>query len=91
LLVYDYRVALTIFVVFWSGYLVTRRSLFPAMFAYLCLPLADGWFQRDGLAATLLTVLAAMILIAHRKNLFEETAALLARRDLSSKPERTEL
>jgi len=91
LLVFDYRVALTIFAVFLSGYAVTRKSLFPAMFAYLCLPLADGWFHRSGLAAVLLSVVAAMILFAHRKNLSEETAALLARRDLTSKPEHTEL
>jgi glycerol-3-phosphate acyltransferase PlsY len=86
LLMFDYRVALTIFAVFLGGYLVTRRSLFPAMFAYVCLPLADGWFDRDGLSAVLLIVLAAMILFAHRKNLSEETMALLARRGMSSKP-----
>ena len=91
LLLFDYWVAFTIFVVFLCGFAVTRKSLFPAMLAYLCLPLADGWFHRDGLAAVLLTVLAAMILFAHRKNLSEETAALLARRGVSSKPEHTEL
>jgi len=79
LLMFDYRVAFTIFVVFLCGFAVTRKSLFPAMFAYVCLPLADGWFHRAGLTATLMTGLAAMILFAHRRNLAEEMTALLAR------------
>lgn len=102
MLVYDYRVALTILVVFLAGLVVTRKTLFPAMFAYLCLPLADGWFHRAGLTATLMTVVAAIILFAHRRNLAEEIAALLARpvlrsgtaeggRDVASKPEHTKL
>lgn len=91
LLMFDYRVVLTILVVFLCGFVVTRKSLFPAMFAFVCLPLADGWFNRNGLTATLMTVLAAIILFAHRRNLAEEMAALLARRGMASKPEHTKL
>ena len=102
LLMFDYRVALTILAVFLAGYAFTRKSLFPAMFAYVCLPLADGWFHRAGLTATLMTALAAIILFAHRRNLAEEMAALLARPvlpshtgedggDMASKPEQTKL
>ena len=86
LLVYDYRVALTILVVFLAGCVVARRSLFPAMFAYICLPFADGWFHRAGLTATLMAAVAAMILFAHRRNLAEEITAPLA-----SKAEHTKL
>ena len=91
LLMFDYRVALTMLVLFLGGFAVTRKSLFPAMFAFACLPLADWWFNRDGLTATLMTVLAAIILFAHRRNLAEEIAALLARRGVASKPEHTKL
>jgi len=102
LLVFDYRVALTILGVFLLGYVITRKSLFPAMFACICLPLADGWFHRAGLTATLMTGAAAIILFAHRRNLAEEMTALLARpvlrsgtaeggRDMASKPEHTKL
>ena len=87
LLLFDYRVALTILVVFLCGFAVTRKSLFPAMFAYVCLPLADGWFHRAGLTAMLMTMVAAMILFAHRRNIGEEFAALLARRGVVPKPE----
>ncbi|MGA3283693.1 MAG: glycerol-3-phosphate acyltransferase [Verrucomicrobiota bacterium] len=91
LLMFDYRVALTILVVFLGGFAATRKSLFPAMFVYAGLPLVDWWFNHDGLTATLMTVLAAIILFAHRKNLAEEIATLLARRGIASKPEHTKL
>jgi len=91
LLIFDYRVALAIVAVFAAGYVITRKTLFPAMFAYICLPLADGWFHRAGLTATLMTGVAAIILFAHRRNLTEEMAARLARRDMTSKPEHTKL
>jgi acyl phosphate:glycerol-3-phosphate acyltransferase len=91
LLMFDHRVALTILVLFLGGFAVTRKSLFPAMFVYACLPLVDWWLNHDGLTATLLIVLAAIILFAHRRNLAEEMAALLARRGIASKPGHTKL
>ena len=87
LLMFDYRVALTMLVLFLGGFAVTRKSLFPAMFVFACLPLVDWWFNRDGLTVTPMTVLAAIILFAHRRNLAEEIAALLARRGVVPKPE----
>jgi glycerol-3-phosphate acyltransferase PlsY len=90
-LVFDYRVALTILVVFLAGYAVTRKTLFPAMFAYVCLPLVDGWFHRAGVTATLMIIVAAIILFAHRRNLAEEMAVFMARRDAAPEPEHTEL
>jgi glycerol-3-phosphate acyltransferase PlsY len=91
LLMFDHRVALTILVLFLGGFAITRKSLFPAMFVFACMPLVDWWFNRDDLTATLMTVLAAIILFAHRRNLAEEIAALLARRGVASKPEHTKL
>jgi glycerol-3-phosphate acyltransferase PlsY len=91
LLMYDYRVALTILVVFLAGLVITHRKLFPAMFAYACLPLADGWFHRAGVTATLVTIVAAIILFAHRRNFADEMAVFMGRRDAASKPEHTKL
>ena len=91
LLLFDYRVALTILAVFLCGWAVTRKTLFPAMFAYVCLPLADGWFHRAGLTATLMTLVAVMILFAHRRNIGEEIAVLWARRGVVPKPESPKL
>jgi hypothetical protein len=61
------------------------------MFAYVCLPLADGWFHRAGLTATLMAVLSAMILFAHRSNIGEKIAGLWVRRGVVPKPESTKL
>jgi acyl phosphate:glycerol-3-phosphate acyltransferase len=91
LLIFDYRVALTMLVLFLGGYAVTRKSLFPAVFVFTCLPLVDWWFNRDDLTATLLTVLAAIILFAHRRNLAEEIAELITRRGVASKHGHTKL
>ena len=91
LLVFDYRIALTFAVLFLAGFAVMRKTVFPGMFAFACLPLASLWFNRDGLTATLVAVLSAIILLAHRRNLAEEIAALLARRGVASKPEHTKL
>jgi glycerol-3-phosphate acyltransferase PlsY len=91
LLMFDYRVVLMILVVFLCGLAVTRKTLFPAMLAYACLPLASLWFNRDGMTATLMAVLSAMILFAHRRNIGEEIAGLLARRGVVPKPESTKL
>ena len=87
LLVFDYRIALTFAVLFLAGFAVMRKTIFPGMFAFACLPLASLWFNRDGLTATLVAVLSAIILLAHRRNLAEEIVALLARRGVMPKPE----
>jgi glycerol-3-phosphate acyltransferase PlsY len=87
LLVFDYRMALTIVVLFLAGLVVMRKTVFPAMFAFICLPLASLWFNRDGLTASLAAVLSAMILFAHRRNIGEEFTVLLARRGVVPKPE----
>jgi len=63
----------------------------PAMFAFACLPMAAWFFDCDNFAIALLALLAAMILFAHRRNLAEEIAALLARRGVASKTEHTKL
>jgi glycerol-3-phosphate acyltransferase PlsY len=87
LLAFDYRIALTFAVLFLAGFVVMRKTIFPVMFAFACLPLASLWFNRDGLTATLAAVLLAMILFAHRRNIGEEIAALPARRGVVPKPE----
>jgi glycerol-3-phosphate acyltransferase PlsY len=91
LLVFDYRLVLTFVALFLAGFVLTRKSLLPGMFAFACLPLASLWFDPDGLTTTLTAVLSAMILFAHRKNFVEEIAVLSARRHAEPKPESPEL
>ncbi len=87
LLVLDYRIALTFAVLFLAGLVVMRKTVLPGLFAFACLPLASLWFNWDGLTATLMAVLSAMILFAHRRNISEEIAGLSVRRGVAPKPE----
>jgi len=91
LLIFDYRLALTFAVLFVAGFVLTRKNVLPAMFAFACVPLTSLWFDPDGMTATLTAVLSAMILLAHRRNLVEEITVLSARRHAGPKPESTEL
>jgi len=91
LLVFDYRLALVFAALFLTGFILARKSVLPGMFAFACLPLAGFWFDRDGVTAALTTVLAAMILVAHRGNFADEITMLTTRREVAPKPESTEL
>ncbi|MGO8838377.1 MAG: glycerol-3-phosphate acyltransferase [Limisphaerales bacterium] len=91
LLVFDYRLALTFAALFLGGFILMRRSVLPGMFAFVCLPLAGLWFDHDGLTATLVAVMAAMILFAHRKNFGEETTVLSARHEAAPETESSKL
>jgi len=80
LLAFDYRLAFTFAAVFVAAFIFARKSLLPAMFAFICLPAACWFFTRNDLCNDLLTcamtILTAMILFAHRRNLGEEFFAL---------------
>jgi glycerol-3-phosphate acyltransferase PlsY len=91
LLVYDYRLAVAFTLFFLSGFALTRKTILPGLFAYACLPLTSYWLYRDGLQLTVISVLAGMILFAHRKNIVEEIPALAARRGVTAKPEHPKL
>jgi hypothetical protein len=67
-------------VFFLVGFVLMRKTLLPAMFAFACLPMVAWFFNCDNFTLTLLTFLVALILFAHRRNLTEEFAELAARR-----------
>jgi len=91
LLVYDLRLAVAYAVFFLSGFVLTRKTVLPGLFAFACLPLTNYWLYRDGLQSTVIAILAGMILFAHRKNIVEEIPALAARRGVTAKPEHPKL
>jgi acyl phosphate:glycerol-3-phosphate acyltransferase len=91
LLAFDYRLALVFAALFLAGLVLARKSVLPGLFAFACLPLAGFWLDRDRLTAALITVVAATILFAHRRNFADEMAVWWARRGVAPKPESTEL
>lgn len=76
LLVFDYPLALTFAVLFSVIFVFARRTLLPAMFAFVCLPAACWFFTRDNFATGAIAFSSAAILLAHRKNLTGEFITL---------------
>jgi glycerol-3-phosphate acyltransferase PlsY len=91
LLIYDWRLAMTYVVLFLGGFALTRKTVLPGLFGYVCLPVAAYWLNRDGLNATVIALLGALVLIAHRRNIVEEFPALAARCGVAAKPEQPKL
>ena len=87
LLAYDPHLALAFVVCFLPGVVLLRRITLPGMAAYICLPAVSYWLHRNSVEATLLAVLAAEVIFAHRQNLLKEFPGLVARRSLSAKPQ----
>jgi glycerol-3-phosphate acyltransferase PlsY len=75
LLAFDYRLAFTFAALFGVIFIFARKTLLPAMFAFICLPAACWFFARNDLTTCAITVLSTAILFAHRKNLAEELIA----------------
>jgi len=76
LLAFDYWVALTTAGLFAVIFIFARKTLLPAMFAFICLPCTCWFFTHNDVATCAMTALAAAILFAHRKNLAEEFGTL---------------
>lgn len=79
LLVYDWRLAVVFGVVFLGGWLVLRKTVLPGLFAFACLPIASFYLQHSFLQPSGISLLAAIVLFAHRKNIGSEISQLLNR------------
>jgi len=86
LLAYDPQLAVAFVLCCLPGVLLLRRIILPGMLAYACLPVAGWWLHRNPVEATLLGVLAGLVILAHRRNLAQEIPGFTNRRDLSAKP-----
>jgi acyl phosphate:glycerol-3-phosphate acyltransferase len=76
LVVFDYRLAFTVAGLFVVAFIVARKSLLPAMFAFLCLPAASWYFTQNDVTIGIMAILSALILFAHRNNLAKEFVIL---------------
>jgi glycerol-3-phosphate acyltransferase PlsY len=88
---WDAWIALCFAALFAVAFAMTRRTVLSGMFAFACLPLATLALTRDGLTTTIVMMLSAMVLFAHRKNFVDEIPALAARRGAEPKPEQHKL
>ena len=82
LLVFDYHLVGAFLLFFAAGFAVLRKTVLPGLFAFACLPLLCLYLEPNGPRTAATSLLAAMVLFAHRKNLFEEITHFLERRNI---------
>jgi len=91
LLLYDYHLTVAFVLLFVALFAFVRKSVLPGLFAFVCLPLVSYYLKRDSVEALELSLLAGLILVAHRKNLTEEILHYVERRNIEPKHNPREL
>jgi len=95
LLVYDYHLAVAFAILFAVAFVVVRRMVLPGLFAFVCLPLVSLYRApepaNDPTEIVGISLLAAVVLVAHRKNLMEEISHYLERPEVQTKHHHPEL
>jgi glycerol-3-phosphate acyltransferase PlsY len=91
LLIYDYHLIAAFLLLFLGFFIVLRKTVLPGIFAMACLPLVSMYLAHDSTKIVAVSILAALVLITHRKNLLEESFHLVERRKIHAKHNRTDL
>ncbi|HEY1489835.1 MAG TPA: glycerol-3-phosphate acyltransferase [Verrucomicrobiae bacterium] len=82
LLVFDPKLAMIYCVLFLGAFALLWRTVLPALFALICLPLVALFLDQDRIQVVLMTVAAGLVLLAHRKNIADEFSLLIERRHM---------
>ena len=82
LLIYDPRLALPFLLLFCGGWIVLRKTMLPGLFALACLPIVHFYLQRSMFNLGGVSLLAGMVLLAHRKNIVSEISHMVNRDDI---------
>jgi glycerol-3-phosphate acyltransferase PlsY len=91
LMVYDYRLALVFVLLFATASVALRKTVLPSLFAMVCLPLAAMYLGRGPAVVLGVSVLAGLVLLAHRGNLATELSHFLESRNVHPKHDPPEL
>jgi len=83
LAVYDFHLGLIFVALFCALFLVLMRVTMAGLIAFTLLPVAAMFLGAEPMEAIIISVLAGMVLLAHRRNLYEEIA-LAGRREVES-------
>ena len=90
LLLYDWQLAVAFALTFAVAFAALRKTVLPGLFAVACLPLMTLYLA--GPAEVVGTsVLAGLVLVAHRKNLVTEISHFLDRRNVHPRHDPPEL
>jgi glycerol-3-phosphate acyltransferase PlsY len=91
LLLYDYRLVVAFVLFFGGGLAVLRKTVIPGLFALACLPFTALFLGREAAEVIGCSILAGLVLLAHRKNLATEISLLLERRQTCPRHDPPEL
>jgi glycerol-3-phosphate acyltransferase PlsY len=91
LLVYDYHLTAALLILFAGTFVLWRKMVLPGLFAFACLPLVSLYLEHDKPKAVEISILAGIVLLAHRRNVLEEISHFLARRNVQPKTDQPEL
>jgi glycerol-3-phosphate acyltransferase PlsY len=90
LVVFDAGLALVFLCMFLALFALMRRVTLPALWSLSVLPLFAFFMDGDGLTVSLLSIVAGLVVLAHRKNFVEEVMHQ-ARRFVDPNPDRPRL
>ncbi len=82
LVVYDWRLAIPFGLLFGCTWAVLRKTVLPGLFAFSCLPIVNFFRERNFFNLSVLSLLVAIVLFAHRKNVAAEISRLLHRGEI---------
>lgn len=85
LLALDPHLVVAFLLLFAAAFALARKTVLPGLFAFFCLPLVSGYLGQDHGRVTALACLAALIWLAHRKNLVAEVFRFLEPREIHPK------
>ena len=91
LIIYDYNLALVFALLFAAAFAVLRKTVLPGLFALACLPLMNWYLAHRPAELVGTSVLAGVVLLAHRRNLVAELSQFLDRRNIRPEQHSPEL
>ena len=80
LLVFDAKLTLLFCALFLGAFVLQWRTVLPALFALICLPLGALFLGQDRILVVLITIMSGLVLLAHRKNIADEISQMIERR-----------
>jgi len=79
LLIFDWKLAAAFVLLFLGALAVMRKPVLPGLFALACLPFTSLWLGRGAAEVIGCSILAGLVLLAHRRNMASEISLLLER------------
>jgi glycerol-3-phosphate acyltransferase PlsY len=86
---YDFHLALAFGALFAVALVLLRRVTLGGLIAFSLLPLAATFMEPEALKAFVISILAGIILVAHRRNLVDEFMLLAGRRHAQPKTDQS--